>query len=651
MDDRNIVKQAAGGVAERGAIRLFISYSRADQKKAQPVITLLEQAGFQVWWDGLLEGGVNYLPETEAALESAHAIVVLWSKTSVASHWVRDEAARARDRRCLVPLSIDGSEPPLGFRQFQVIDFSKWKGAAQAPEATRLISAIAHIAAATPVASPKPAVNPTRRRLLVGAAAGAGLTAAAAFVWPLVRPRLSGTVMQNSIAVLPFKNLSGDPAQEYFSDGLSEELRSALARNAQLRVLAQTSSRKIRDSEDDAAAMADQIGVAYLLDGSVRRANDNTRITAELIDGKTGFSKWSQSFDRTAADIFAIQEEIANTVSRVLQIRMAMSDEEDQASGGTRNTEAFDAYLRGRSLYDSSSGEEDDRAALAQFDAAIALDPAYAAPHAARSRTLIAIAGSYASSHRLKQMHEQALASARQAVALAPAYAEAHSTLGYTLFKSLLDMRAAKSPLEKSVALSPGEATVQARYALFAAVTGQAQKAKAAIDRAVELDPFGPNIHHSQGYIRYAARDYALVEDSMQAALRLNPKMGGTYSLMAASQLHLKQLDRVAETLKSEPNSLFGLPVAAIFAYRTGDVSGAREALATLTQTYGDAALFQQAQVLAQLAEPNDALARLEAALAAGDSGMIFLRTDPFLEPLRTQPRFEALLARLGFEP
>lgn len=633
-----------------GATRLFISYSRADQKKAQPVITLLEQAGFQVWWDGLLKGGVNYLPETEAALEAAHAVVVLWSRTSVASHWVRDEAARARDRRCLVPLSIDGSEPPLGFRQFQVIDFSKWKGSAQAPEATKLISAIAHIAA-SPVVLPVPVARPTRRRLLIGAAAGAGLTTAAALLWRFGWPETGGAALENSIAVLPFKNLTGDPSQGYFSDGLSEELRSALARNAQLQVLAQASAREIRDSSEDLTAITSRLGIAYLLDGSVRRAQSMFRITAELIDGQSGFSKWSRSFDRPLVDVFAVQEEIANTVSQMLQVRTAMKADKARTNGGTNNAEAFDAYLRGRSLYDSSSGEEDDRAALAQFDAAIALDPSYAAPYAGRSRTLIALAGSYASNSRMKQLHAQALDSARKAVALAPDFAEAYSTLGYTLFKTALDMRAARSPLEKSVELSPGEATVQARYALYEAAIDDRPKARAAIDKAVDLDPLNPNIHHTQGYIRYAARDYALVADSMQAALRLNPRMGGAYSLMAASLLHLKQLGRVAETLKPEPNSLFGLPVAAIFAFRSGDTARAHAALDELTKTYGDAALFQQAQVLAQFAQPDDALARLEAALAAGDSGLIFLHTDPFLEPLRTRPRFQALLARLGFAP
>ena len=145
---------------------VFVSYSRGDQKRAMPVIAGLEKAGFRVWWDGLLEGGDTFLPTTEAALEGADAVVVIWSKTSVASHWVRDEATVGRDRRRLVPLSLDGSEAPLGFRQFQLIDIAKWRGNPAAPEFQRVIRAVAGLAGSAGAAEARWDQNPGTCRML-----------------------------------------------------------------------------------------------------------------------------------------------------------------------------------------------------------------------------------------------------------------------------------------------------------------------------------------------------------------------------------------------------------------------------------------------------------------------------------------------------
>ncbi|MEY4952294.1 MAG: hypothetical protein RL299_718, partial [Pseudomonadota bacterium] len=220
---------------------VFLSYSRADQKRALPVIKALEAAGLQVWWDGLLEGGDTYLPTTEAALESADAVVVLWSKISVDSNWVRDEAMRGRDRQCLVPLTIDGTMPPLGFRQFQVIDISKWRGKAAAPEFERVLRAVQGYAGREP-SSPIPAITTPllSRRVLIGG--GAALLAGGAALTAWKTGLLGGAGSPgNSVAVLPYRNLSGVPGQDYFAEGISEQIRQTLSRNAKLLVLAPTS--------------------------------------------------------------------------------------------------------------------------------------------------------------------------------------------------------------------------------------------------------------------------------------------------------------------------------------------------------------------------------------------------------------------------
>ncbi|MEA3040169.1 MAG: hypothetical protein QOE79_2682, partial [Sphingomonadales bacterium] len=225
---------------------------------------------------------------------------------------------------------------------------------------------------------------------------------------------------RNSVAVLPFANLSGDPKQDYFSDGLSEEVLDALAHIRQLQVAARTSSFSFKDKGVDVATIAQRLGVAYVLDGSVRRDGNLIRVSASLVDARTGFKTWSETYDRKLDDIFAVQQGIAAAVAQALQVRLGGGDLPRITTGGTSNTAAYDQYLRGRQLIDLSASEADWRQALAYFDAAVAADPTYASAHASRAIALIALANAFLPADQLGPTHDQALASARRAVELAP---------------------------------------------------------------------------------------------------------------------------------------------------------------------------------------------------------------------------------------
>ena len=254
----------------------FLSYARADQDRAAKLARALEVAGVDLWWDTMIEGGAAFAKSIEAALENSNAVIVVWSAASVGSDWVLDEAAKGRDLRKLVPVTFDGTEAPLGFRQYQAIDLSHWRGD---PRATAIVSIVRAIRVATGQAvrqSPASATARSRplasRRGILIAAAGATIAGAAGVLaW---RQGLFGAPRgsSNSVAVLPFKNVGGDQDQAYFSDGLSEELRATLARNQRLQVMAQTSSATFRESNDDVITIASKLGVAYLLEGSVRRS-------------------------------------------------------------------------------------------------------------------------------------------------------------------------------------------------------------------------------------------------------------------------------------------------------------------------------------------------------------------------------------------
>ena len=250
-------------------MKVFISYARVDRARVKPIADALSAAGHEVWWDAMIEGGSAFAKAIEHQLDAADAVIVAWSATSVESDWVRDEAGRGRDRKRLVPVRLDGTEPPLGFRQYHAVDLSRWNGRRDAPELAGVMRGVATAAQRpdTPTSVAK-ANGPSRRSLLIaGGSAVAVAGAAGLFVWhPWGRSGAS-----NGVAVLPFANLSGDPAQAYFSDGLSEEIRSALTRNAQLKVAAPTSSNTFRGQDKDVRQIAVQLGVSFLLEGSVPR--------------------------------------------------------------------------------------------------------------------------------------------------------------------------------------------------------------------------------------------------------------------------------------------------------------------------------------------------------------------------------------------
>ena len=567
---------------------VFLSYARVDQPQATRLAQALTDAGLDVWWDALIEGGEAFAKTIESALDSCDAVLVIWSQASVQSDWVLDEAAKGRDLHKLVPISLDGTPPPMGYRQYHAIDLSEWRGEAAAPGIAAVRRAIA--AASGPERSAVRNGGEVRvgrtgvsRRGLLFAAGGASLAAAGGFfAWRAGLLGSRAVIAGNSVAVLPFANLSGDADQAYFSDGLSEELRATLAQNSRLQVMAQASAATFRERKEDATTIAGKLGVAYLLDGSVRRSGDTVRIAADLIDGSTGFSRWSNLFERSLSDIFAVQTEIAGAVASELVARVAAGpgsgpDALAVAPGGTGSVAAYDAYLRGRALYDLSADEASERAALAQFDAAIVADPDYAAAHAARARSLTAIANQYGAVGELAALYGKAVASAERAIAIAPDFADAHSTLGFTLFQGRLDARAARLPFERSRQLGQGEATVMARYAQYSARCGYAHEASGAMKRALLLDPLNPLIHRAAASVEFAARRYEPSIAPARRALELNPRLSRAHAAIGDALQLLGRLDEARAAYAAEPVADFRVSGLAILEHRLGNGAEARK--------------------------------------------------------------------------
>ncbi|MBE2292636.1 MAG: TIR domain-containing protein [Xanthomonadaceae bacterium] len=643
-------RTGTGGLPEGGFV--FLSYSHADAKAARTVVESLEQAGFKVWWDQLISGGERFGSSTSQALEAAPAVVVLWSKASLASHWVHDEAAFARDHHRLVPVSLDGSEPPLGFRQFQYIDASREGVRPGSAAMQRVVASLAAMLerAPGPVAAP-PSRSPPRigrRGLLVAAAV---VAIAAAGGWGIWKFAGHHEVSGNSIAVLPFDNYGDAADQAYFSDGLAAELRGRLARNPLLKVMGQASSNQFRGDKEDARTISSRLGVTWLLDGNVRVSGGRVRIAMELIDGESGFTRWSNSFDRPLSNIFQVQQEIAEAVDAMLAVEVGAGEETRQARAGTTSdVAAFDAYLRGRDLFGSQRDEASDRGALAYFEQAIAIDPGYAAARAARSQTLAVIANQYAQAEERQRLYVQAVAEAREAIRLAPELADGHAALGYALFYGRLDAAAAEPHYATAERYGGGSPDVLGRYALFRARQRQFEPAERAIAGAIQLDPLNPAMFKTQGLVRYARGDPQGAITAARRALELSPERATLHGDIGNALVQLDRLDEAEAAFALEKAGLLALPGRAIVAARRGDGDTARAQFEELVRRYGDNGFYQQAQVLAQWGKPEEALDALEKALAVKDSGLVTLQVDPYLDPLRDDPRFHALLQSIHFE-
>ena len=627
---------------------VFLSYAHKDMAIAKAVMALIEGAGFTVWWDGLIPGGERYNPTIHAALERARAVVVLWSQSSIQSHWVQDEAMHGRDHGCLVPLAIDGSEPPLGFRQFQSIEMPRGALHADSPAIRSAIDRIAALVGRPAATAPRRVIRSagvSRRTVLIGA--GVGLTAAGLGAWRWLR---SADQPDNSVAVLPFDNLSGDASQQYLTDGLAAEVRARLARNPLLRVMGQVSSSGARGTNDAPTAIAQRLGVANLLSGNVRVMSGQIRIALELIDGRTGFTRWSQSYEQALDNALGLQQDIAQSVTTALTPTLAGAAVESLArSGGTRSAAAFDAYLRGKELFDSQINTDSDRRALALFAESIATDGSYAAARAARARTLVAIANQALDINERRQMYAEAVAEAHRAVNSASEFGDAYATLGNALFVGQFDPVAAAPAFEKARQFGAGNPEVLSRYALYCARRRQFDQAVPAVESALSLDPLNPTVFKYLGLVRFAQGDGAAAVAAGRRALAINPKRASIHGDIGNALLTMGQIDAASAEFALEPLIDLAGPGQAIVALRRGDEAAAQKAFDRVVSELGDSCLYQQAQILAQWHKPVQALDALDRAMTLHDGGLIYSYVDPFLAPIQSEPRYRALLSRLHF--
>jgi TolB-like protein len=623
---------------------VFISYKAEDRRRIRPLVQCLQSEGYSVWWDERIGAGDAWRETIERELDSAACVIVVWSKRSIGPEggFVREEASRAQRRGVYVPVLIDAVDPPLGFGEKQATSLRGWTGDCADARYGAVHAAVARLAGNGSTQGTAPAAPVSRRAALIGG--GVAVVAVAGIGgWELLNRTSVSTA--KSIAVLPFANLSGDPRQAYFSDGVAEEIRSALTRLGGLTVIGSSSSEAVRN--DDAKTAATKLGVANILTGSVRETPSTIRITAELIDGRTGADRWSQDYDRSPGDAIKIQTDIAANVATALKGALGLAARAAISVGGTQNPEAQRLLLQ--TVHIDAFSKQALNSALALINRAITLDPNYADAYARKAGLLNFYAVRFPSGTAdVAALLEQAEQSANRAIELAPRLPAAHLAVAH-IYVARLQLAAAKNQFQYALILDPNDPKALDEYAGFLAQIGKQEEALRYVEKLSLLEPLTPRSHAIRAFIFYLMHRFADSLAEQQLIVRRWPS-SVIPLLFAETLMQLNRNDEAKQWLaRTESENPIRLAIDGIMDARAGDRAGATASKARIRQLYGGAEEFNVAMIDAQLGDADQAFADLNRAWEAKDGGLVFLPSNPWLDPIRSDPRYAALVRKMNF--
>ena len=674
---------------------VFLSYASQDAEAAQRICAALRSAGVEVWFDqSELRGGDAWDRQIRKQIHDCALFVPVISAHTDARRegyfrreWklaVDRTADMAEDVAFLLPVVIDGT-PDASARvpdSFRDVQWSRLPGGQTSPafieHVRRLLSPEVPAATQPPVRTVTGAGPPIRgpvratlrsRPFLLTAVALVVLVPLAYFLanrfWipKHATPETARTGAPpsdfnpppHSIAVLPFVNLSGDASQDYFSDGLTEELLNSLAELNELQVAARTSSFSFKE-HPDIATVAHKLNVGAVLEGSVRRSANRIRVTAQLINAVTGFHLWSKTYDRDLGDVLKLQTEIATAVASALEVTMLGDVSAKIELGGTRSPAAFDAYLRGLRLSSAAEDEAEARAAIDAYTEALRLDPDYAFALSGRSLALTRYVDHFIGRIGHENVPEKARADAERAIALAPNLAEGHIALCSVLISDFFEFSQAGLECDRALSLAPGNATVLYWCSFFYVVIGRFDNAIATARRAVALDPLNPIRHVGLGDALQAARRQNEAIAAYREAIAVAEKPpAAAYARQGVSYYLVGNFPMANELCSKHADDWESVACLALTLNKLGKRSEAETQLtklAAIAKRYGggsDSLAYQYAQIQAQWANPQKALDWLQLAVRLRDSGLSGLKTDPLMDPLRKELRFQAIEKGLKF--
>jgi TolB-like protein len=663
---------------------VFLSYASEDGEAAQRISDALRGAGLEVWFDrSELRGGDAWDAMIRRQIRTCSLFIPLISANSrVRSEgyfrleWklaVDRSYLMASDRAFLVPVVIDGARDgdvrvP---ERFWEVQWTRLPGGAVSPafidRIQRLMSPAMHLpkeklgAPGTPAGVAPDTLAPTqesrpgqpptpvraRMRWLALAAAGILIVALALVArFKAVPPAAQTTAesgSEQSIAILPFVDMSEKKDQEYFSDGISEELIDLVSRGTNLRVPARTSSFYFKGKQVTIAEIAQALGVTHVLEGSIRKSGGTVRVTVQLIRAPDGYHLWSATYDRELKDIFKVQDEIAATVVEALKSRLSAPAAK---LGRPANADAYNEYLLGKQAFNRGNAEG-FQSAIAGFHRAIALDSRYGAAYAE-----LATAEAYwADNGGSPADVEQALKDADQAIALAPSLPDGYVSRGLLRFSRKWDWSGAQVDLEKALQLDAGDSTTERRYGGLLAALGRVPDAIAAAKKAIDIDPLSNAAWGNLGVYYTSLGQFGEARKALQRALEINP--GSVYARWNLGLLEL--LDgHPDDALTVFPESgaiAFHQAGLAMAQHSLKNDAQSKSALGVLTAKLGDQWAYQIAEVYAWLGERDAAFEWLQRAYTQHDGGLIQVKYDRLLVSLRSDSRYAALLRQMNLPP
>jgi TolB-like protein len=472
-------------------------------------------------------------------------------------------------------------------------------------------------------------------------------------MFPLLRSKSTSPVQitaaatrsQESIAVLPLLNESGDPGDDYFSDGLSEELIAALAQIKELKVIGRSSSFRFKDKKDDSKTIGKKLGVTTLLEGTVRKQGDQVRIVAELVNVADGSELWSRTFERELKDIFAVQAEIAKAVATSLELTVLGGEEGSAKNASTKNVEAHNAYLQGH-FYFERRNLEDYRKSVGFFDQATRLDPDYALAYAERSEAWAWIGD--LSNEKQKEAWAAAGNDAEKAVAIDSHLAEAHAALGWVRFFIEWKFADGLAELRHAQQLSPWNPTANDLMARVVVYLGQFQEAEKLARQAIELDPLAYQARTSLARILFTEGKLDEADASARKAAELQPTAAGSHRWQVFVAIQHGDGEAALGEARLEPNEGYRHFELALAHYARKDRLAADAALAELIAKDRTFLAYQIAEVYGWRGETDKAFEWLQISLDNHDTGMLSLLINPLMRGLRHDARYKALVAKIG---
>jgi adenylate cyclase len=571
---------------------IFVSYARSDKARVAPLVAAIEAQGWSVWWDPEIDAGQQFDDQIEEELKAAKAVLVIWTPSSVASRWVRGEAREAADLGTLVPARFDGARLPMDVRAIHTTDMDGWGDNAQSPPFQALLRALSTMIA----------------RHGGPGAAGTGSSAPAA-------PARIG------ICVLPFVNMSGDPEQEYFSDGITEDIITDLSKVSALAVVSRNSAFMYKGKLVDVPKVARELKVQHVLEGSVRKSGGRVRITAQLVDGATSDNVWAERYDRDLSDIFALQDEISEAIVKALKLKLLPEEKKAIEQRGTTNLDAYNLYLMARQHY--ATGNEGDirrnEAIVRLCKRAAEIDPKYA-----QAWALMALGQMLARWVRGGEA-DDGLAAAERALALDPNLAAAHAVKARILSES-----------------------------------GRHEEAGAEIEIALRLDPESYEVNRAAAYLRFrqkrlpdAVRHFEKAQSLMETDVS-SPNMlitcytalGDREALRRIAQITLA---RAQKTLAQDPSNGAAMAFCCNALATLGQAESAKGWMnrALLIEPDNANMRYNFACALAtQLDDLDGAIDLLEPLFERISIGLLnHAKADPDLDSVRDDPRFQAMVA------